>query len=319
MGTGNDPSGRTVGLFVLVTVLVALAGCNGVQMGGNSGGGGDAAGGGAQLSADDGGGSGGGSYYRNGERVVVREADASLRVENFTRSFRRLRAIADRNGGFVGDRRQRSEGDWDTGTVTVRVPAGNFSSARDAVAGLGRLEEENVRALDFTGEYRDRQRRIRQLQRDRAELNRLLNGTENASTASDLREGVQEVRSKLRDLRREQSRLRERQALSTIRVEMHEPESEKPPRTYETAFGFADAFASAFHGGLTAVKYVVVFFGYAVPVGAAALLFGTFGFGLWNVWLRIQTRLTRLLGRGDASNGPSERGNRTDEEETDDG
>lgn len=304
-----------------VAVLVALAGCNGVQMGSNSGGGGDAGGGGAQVSGDDGGGSSGGSYYRDGERVVVREADASLRVANFSRSFRRLRAIADRNGGFVGDRRQRSEGDWDSGTVTVRVPARNFSSARDAIAGLGRLEEENVRALDFTGEYRDRQRRIRQLERDRRELARLLNRTENASAASDLRDELQEVRSKLRDLRREQSRLRERQALSTIRVEMHEPESEKPPRTYETAFGFVDAFRQAFYGGLTAVKYVVVFFGYAVPIGVAALLLGTFGFGLWNTWLRIRTRLTGLFGRKRVPDGSPETARRTDEgeEDTDDG
>jgi len=291
----NHPWCR-VALALVLVALVALAGCN-AGLGNSQSGGGDS--GGAPAVGADGGGGGVGSYYGDdGERIVVREADMSLRVENFSQSFRSLRAVADRYGGYLGDRRQRSEGEWDTGTVTVRVPAENFSAARDAVADLGRVENENVRALDFTGQYRDRQERIRQLERDQRELQRLFNRTENASAAANLRDELQEIRAQLRELRSQQSQLRQRQAFSTIRVDMHEPESRRPPQTYETAFGFADAFASAFNGGLTAVKYVIVFFGYAIPVGFAALLLGTFGFGLWSIWLRLRDRLRALLGPG---------------------
>jgi len=306
----TDHPWRRVALALVLVALVALAGCNG-QLG-NSQGGGDS--GGAPDVGAGGGGGGVGSYYGDdGERVVVREADMSLRVENFSQSFRSLRAVADRYGGYLGDRRQRSEGEWDTGTVTVRVPAANFSAARDAVAALGRVEDENVRVLDFTGQYRDRQERIRQLERDQRELQRLLNRTENASAAADLRDELQEVRGELRELRGQQSQLRQRQALSTIRVDMHEPESRRPPQTFETAFGFADAFASAFNGGLTAVKYVIVFFGYAIPVGFAALLFGTFGFGLWRLWQQIRSTMERLFGTGVSPPEPE----RSDEETAD--
>ncbi|WP_247005636.1 DUF4349 domain-containing protein [Halorientalis litorea] len=298
----TDHPWRRVALALVLVALVALAGCN-AQLGSSQGGGGDS-GGAPDVGA--GGGGGVGSYYGDdGERIVVREADMSLRVENFSRSFRSLRAVADRYGGYLGDRRQRSEGEWDTGMVTVRVPAENFSAARDAVADLGRVEDESVRALDFTGQYRDRQERIRQLERDQRELERVLNRTENASAAADLRDELQEVRNELRELRSQQSQLRQRQALSTIRVDMHEPESRRPPQTFETAFGFADAFASAFNGGLTAVKYVIVFFGYAIPVGFAALLFGTFGFGLWSIWLRLRDRLQTLFGPSDRPPAPT--------------
>ena len=312
----TDHLWRRVALALVLVALVALAGCN-AGLGNSQSGGGDS-GGAPDPGAGDGGGVG--SYHGDdGERIVVREADMALRVENFTQSFRSLRAVADRHGGYLGDRSQRSEGEWDTGTVTVRVPAENFSAARDAVADLGRVEDEDVRALDFTGQYRDRQERVRQLERDQQELERLLNRTGNASAAADLRDELQEIRAQLRELRSQQSRLRQRQALSTIRVDMHEPESRKPPQTYETAFGFADAFASAFNGGLTAVKYVIVFFGYAIPVGFAALLLGTFGFGLWNTWLRLRDRLRALLGPGGRPSAPTPEAMAEDDDGDDDG
>lgn len=289
------PLRRRVALVVVVA-LVALAGCSGAQMSG--GGGGDGAETGQASLGGDRDARGVGSYYENGQRVVVRESRMDLRVENFSRSFRRLRAIADRNGGFVGDRRQRSQGEWDGGTVTLRVPARNFSATRDAVADLGRLEDENVEVLDFTSEFQDRQQRIQGLETDRQRLRELLNETDNASAATALRTELQEVREQLRDLRGQQQQLRQRQALSTVRVSMHEPDSRRPAETFETAFGFGDAFAQAFNGGLTAVKYVIVFFGYAIPVGFAALLAGTFAFGLWNAWRRIQGLLERAFGRG---------------------
>lgn len=294
---GTRPRRRLLAV-ALVAVLVALAGCNAAQTGG-----GGAADGGQQSGAAsagggaaEGGGGGGGSYYDDGERVIVREADMRVEVDNFTRSFQSVREVADRYGGFVGDRSQRSEGEWDRGRLTVRVPAQNFSDARDAIARLGDVEDENVRALDFTSEYQNRQQRIRRLERDRQRLRQVLNETSNATAAADLRDELQEVRQQIRELRDQQTQLRQRQALSTISVTLEEPVQRKPPRNYESAFGFMDAFTSAFYGGLTAVKYVIVFFGYAIPVGISLLALGAFLLVLWLVWQRIRFRVDRLLG-----------------------
>jgi len=289
-------SKRRLFAVVLVALLAVLAGCNAAQTGG--GGAGDAAQEQAASSGggDGGGGGGGGSYYDDGERVIVREADMNVQVDNFTRSFDSVREIADRYGGFVGDRSQQSEGEWDRGHMTVRVPAQNFSDARDDIAALGRVENENVRALDFTSEFQNRQERIRRLEQDRQQLRDTLNETDNATAAADLRDELQEVREELRSLRDQQTQLQQRQALSTIEVTLAEPVSRQPPQNYETAFGFGDAFRDAFYGGLTAVKFVIVFFGYAIPVGISLLALGAFLLVLWLLWQRLRLRVDRLLG-----------------------
>ncbi|MFB6183889.1 MAG: DUF4349 domain-containing protein [Haloarculaceae archaeon] len=282
---------RTRYAGLAVVVLVVLAGCTG---GGGGGFTGNSQQTGASLAAgsDGGGGVGGaggvGSYYTDdGQRVLIRESDMRLRVNNFSRALFRLRVVAHRHGGYVGDRSQRSEGQWDGGHVTIRVPAENFSAARDDVAAVGHLESENVRVLDFTAQYEDRQQRIEQLQGDERSLQRLLANTTDADQALQVRQELQQVRQQMRDLQRQQASLRQREAMSTIRIDLHEPDSRKPPDNFRASFGFTDAFLGAFYGGLTAVKYVIVFFGYAIPVGIALVLLGAFGSVLYLTWQRI--------------------------------
>lgn len=305
----HDTIGRRRLLVVLFVVLVALAGCAG--MGGDtasSGGGPQAGGGGdsAEVAPDRGSGgeSGVGSYYTDaGDRVVVREANMDLRVDNFSHAFQRLRTIADRNDGYLGDRSQSSQGAWDRGSITVRVPPEQFASTRDAVAALGRLEDENVRVKDFTSQYDDREERLRQLEQEETELERLLNQTDDVDEAAHIRDDLHEIRNEIRSLESQQQSLRERETMSTIRVDMREQESEKPPKNYESAFGFKDAFLEAFYGGMTAMKYVIVFFGYVIPVGLALIPLGAFGVGIVSGWRRSTAFVRQLLSRSGGDGG----------------
>lgn len=293
-----------------VVALVVLAGC----AGGLSGGGASEETGqqSGQAGGDGPGGSVGSYYADDGDRVLIRKADMDLRVDNFSRALGRLRTIARAHGGYIGDRSQRSEGEYDSGDVTVRVPARNFSDARDDIAAVGKVERENVRVLDFTGEFEDRKQRIAQLERDERELERLLANTTDTNEAVEVRNELQEVRGQLRELKQRQSSLRQREALSTVRIDLHEPESRKPPRNFESSFGFVDAFLGAFYGGLTAVKYVIVFFGYAIPAGIALVALGVFGSVLYLSWKRLFYRIragfTGVLGAPADPNTPDGRG-----------
>jgi hypothetical protein len=285
----NPTSTRRTLIVALFATLVLLAGCSGAQLGSQSAS--DATG----LQSGGGADRGGGSFYDNETRVIVREADMQLEAQNFDKSVKQLRQIARDHGGFVGDRSQRSEGEWDEGSITVRVPAAKFADARDEIAELGHLEQENVRALDLTETHQDRQTRIEQLEGDEQRLAELIDEA-NASEADDLYEELRHVREKLRDLRSQQSSLERREALSTITVDVHEPRGKKPPKNYDSAFGFRDAFLEAFYGGLKIVKYIVVFFGYVIPVGFALIPLGAFGLGLLLAWQRIRRAIAGRFG-----------------------
>ena len=295
----DDVTRRQLALLALVA-LVAVAGCSGAsntadsggpEMGAQSSGGSDAGGDGGS-----GGGGGVGSYYdADGERVIVRESQMDLRVDNFTEAFHSTRQVAAHYGGYVGDRSQDSRGDWDSGRITVRVPPQNFSAARDRLAKLGHLEDESVSVQDFTSEYNDREARIADLQQEERALERLLNRTDDTDEADRIRQDLQEIRGELRELQQRQQSLERREALSTINLYVHEPVGEQPPRNFQSSFGFDDAFMQAFYGGLTAVKYVVVFFGYAIPIGLALVPLAGFGLALVAGFRRLRRFSSAVL------------------------
>ena len=290
--------------LLAVVALVVVAGCSGASNSAESGGpvaqsgGGDAAAG----AGGSGGGGGVGSYYdQDGDRVIVRESHMDLRVDNFSQTFRSTREIAAAHGGYVGDRSQNSRGDWNEGRITVRVPPENFSDARDDLAALGHVEDESVSVQDFTDEYNDREARIQDLQQEEQSLERLLNETNDTDEAERLRQDLREVRNELRNLQQRQASLERQEAMSTIRIDAHEPVSQQPPENYQSSFGFDDAFMEAFYGGLTAVKYVVVFFGYAIPIGLSLLPLAAFGLVLVGGFQRTRSFVSGVLASKQAS------------------
>lgn len=285
----RESSTRAVRI-ALVVLLVALAGCSAALPGGDSAGGSDGGGGAPAGSAAD-----GGSYYVGGERVVIREADMRIEVGQFDQSFDETRAIARAHGGFVADWNVENERGWQRAELVVRVPAENFSEARDDLAELGTVENENVRQKDFTDTYTDIEARLADLRRDERELERLLNETDDAEEARRLRSDLSDVRNQIRQLESRQTDIERREALSTIRVTLHEPPGERPPKNYQSAFGFDDAFLDAFYGGLAVVKYVVVLFGYVIPVSVAGLLLAGFGFVCYRLWFLLRDALASVL------------------------
>ena len=280
---------RRIALLAVVA-LVVVAGCSGAS---NQAGGSDASGGDGAKTGQTG---GVGSYYdATGDRIVVREARLKLRVENFSQTFRSTRTIAKQYGGYVGDRSQDTRGDWAEGRMAVRVPPENFSDARDDLAALGYVEDESVSVKDFTREYNNREERIADLEKEEAALERLLAQTNETDEANRIRDDLRDIREQIRSLESEQQSIEQRETMSTITVNAHEPVGEQPPRNYRSSFGFDDAFLKAFYGGLTAVKYVVVFFGYAIPVGLALLPLGAFGLGLVAGFRRIRRVVSTVL------------------------
>ena len=301
-----SPSTRRLLAAGLVAWLVVVAGCAGNLGQSVSTSGRDAPGG---AGGADGGALG--SYYVDGERVVIREASMRVEVESFDPAFVEARRIARRHGGFVADWDHDVERGWHGGDLTIRVPAANFSAARDDVAALGALENEVVRARDFTGEYETTAERLADLRRQRDELEALLARANDTDDARAIHDDLVAVREEIRRVEGQRASIERREALSTIHLSLHEPPGKRPPKNYRSAFGFDDAFLDAFYGGLTAVKYVIVLFGYVIPIGFAAVLLG--GFGV--VWVRLWQHLRRSLdevfpGAGETvpSDGPGDPG-----------
>ncbi len=114
------------------------------------------------------------------ERLVIKNANLSVAVDDPLVKMNQIMAMAEEMGGFVVSsnlwyRTLENGVEVPQGEVLVRVPSTRFDEALTIVkTGVGQVVNENVTGQDVTQEYTDLQSRIKNLQAAEAELQRIM-------------------------------------------------------------------------------------------------------------------------------------------------
>jgi cell division protein FtsB len=265
---------------VALVALVVLAGCSGAGGGGDAGEGvsmsdqveqADAAADGetrADGAADTGG--AGTDGTARADRAIIRTGEVRVEVESYDNATARLRTLAERYGGYVSasDRQVRGAGNetFVRGRLVVRVPSENFSALFRGSQGLGTVDSASTDTREVTDQLVDLNARIENLERQRDRLRELYQGANETEAVLEVSRELSSVQGEIERLEAERRTLRERVAMSTLRVEIHEPRPEPVVRNvpfHET--GLVSAFLASIDGVVVAVRTTAVAFAYALP------------------------------------------------------
>ncbi|MDX1746286.1 MAG: DUF4349 domain-containing protein [Halobacteriales archaeon] len=297
---------------VALVVLVVLAGCSGAGGGGggDSGDGGGetdlSTGGEAPEASGDGGGGGGDSgpeqaasaSFSGGEqtdlsgpaveRAIIRTGTVTVEVESFENASATVAELVAEQGGFVAgsERTVHGEGNrsWTTGYLVLRVPSENFSAVFEGAGAVGTVESATSDTEDVTDQLVDLNARIDNLEAQRDRLRTLYDRANETQDVLEVGRELSEVQGELERLEAKRRALRERVALSTITVRLHEPRPDRPAieRTAFHEVGLISAFLDSVDGVVVALRTIVVAIAYATPyllvfglplVGLAALVY----------------------------------------------
>jgi hypothetical protein len=117
------------------------------------------------------------------DRKIVRTSSLELVVAKPAEAAEKIRALAERVGGFLVSSEIRGDQDISGGSLTIRVPAARFEDARSEIRKLGlRVESERIEAQDVTRQYVDQGANLRNL---RAEEGQYLGILKQAKTVKD--------------------------------------------------------------------------------------------------------------------------------------
>jgi hypothetical protein len=252
-----------------------------------TGGGGDSGGG----LPDAGGGDSGGGFVNVDrplqERIVIKNADMSIVVDDAEETAAQITDLVEGMGGWVVSsniitsvKSATSDEDPTTrGSIQVRVPAEQLEQVVAQVRAMALLvRSESIFGDDVTNQYVDLQSQLRNLQSAEEQLVEIMD-------SADSTEGVVEVFNQLTRIRGDIERITgqlqffdESAAFSSLRVELSPPEPERTPtptptHTPEPAWRPGQTFDDAVDGavetaqdGVDAVIYILVFGVLAVVV-----------------------------------------------------
>jgi hypothetical protein len=201
--------------------------------------------------------------------TVIKTADLEVQVERegFGGAMEEATVVAGRYGGFVVSSSIRGQ-DVRTGSLVIRVPAGNFDPALGDLRGLGTVRRQSIRGEDVGQEFVDLEARLRNLRAQETVLLRLM---DRAATISDTIRVQNVLQGVQLDVERIEGRLRfleDQTSLSTIAVSLVEEGAVVP----EPTSMFGKAWQAAVQGFMSVIAAIVVAAGYLAPIALLAAI-----------------------------------------------
>ena len=151
-------------------------------------------------------------------RIIIREVDMSLVVDEIQKAIDEIADLADEAGGWVVD-----SGRWalHSGSISIRVPSELLDDTVDELRGLAtKVESENTSSRDVTDEYVDLGARLKNQQATQEALLGLLERATTVEAALEVQRDLSSVQEEVERLSGRIKFLEESAAFSIIRVNL---------------------------------------------------------------------------------------------------
>lgn len=132
------------------------------------------------------------------ERKIARTSWMELVVLKPAETAEKIRALAEREGGFLVNSEVRGDPEVSGGSLTIRVPAARFEEARTEIRKLGlRVDGEKIEAQDVTRQYVDQAANLRNLRAVEGQYRDILKQAKTVKDTLEVSEKLGEVRGQI--------------------------------------------------------------------------------------------------------------------------
>lgn len=179
-------------------------------------------------------------------RMVIKNADLSVRVDDVPSALTKTSNIAQGLGGFTfGSRATKMEDSTPNGEITIRVPAPRFESAVKQIKELGLVLSESSSGEDVTAQVADLGARIKVLKAEEDSYVTMLRGARRVGEMLEIKERLSQVRQEIESSTAQVNSLKNLASLSTIhctfteKVKIADSKGNTDPGGYEQAWNNA--------------------------------------------------------------------------------
>jgi hypothetical protein len=209
------------------------------------------------------------------DRMIIRTVTMTIAVQNVQDAFHKVEQIASEQNGYLAGSQIRQDGDRQTATVTLRVPADNatYQATLERLRGLAeRVVDEQSQAQDVTDQYVDLDARLRTLRASEESLLQLLGKAQRVEDILAIQQQLTNVRTQIEQIQGQKQLLERRADMATITLTIREAVAFVRPG-WNPGGVFSDAFQAlgqALRGLATFAIWMAVF----SPIWGGLLLLG---------------------------------------------
>src|SRR6266567_930944 len=172
-----------------------------------------------------------------------------------------------------------------TGVISFMVPAKNFDETIDALAKLGKVQNEHISGQDVSAQYVDLQARLANAEAQRNAMAALLQRAQSVNDIIAIQNQLGQITQQIEQLKGQIQYLDHNTSFSTVTVNIVEAGAPAPAAANDN-WGFVTAISDAAHNFVTTINYLITGLG---AIGPVLLLLALAYF----VWRRLGSPMWR--------------------------
>lgn len=204
--------------------------------------------------------------------LVIRQAQLTVSVTSgsFDSKLSDVRHLVELEQGFIAGtdaqvNPQFSDDRIRTGVISFMVPAKNFDETIDALAKLGRVQNEHISGQDVSSQYVDLQARLANAEAQRNAMVALLQRAQSVSDIIAIQNQLGQITQQIEELKGQIQYLDHNTSFSTVTVNIVEAGAPAPVAASDN-WGFLTALSDAAHNFVTTINYLITGLGAIGPV-----------------------------------------------------
>ncbi len=197
--------------------------------------------------------------------LVIRTSNLQVEVADLAAARSEASSLAQAMGGFVeSSRSEQYAGARPSAGLVLRVPESAFTAALERLRSLGEVQFEQIGGQDVTEQVVDMEARLKVLRAEEDQYVTLLGKATKIGEVLQIRERLTMVRQEIESIDAQRKSLRQRAAMSTIDVTLHQKAKVGEPKPvgswYEKVWASAVNGLLALGRGLGAALIVIFVF-----------------------------------------------------------
>ena len=231
----------------------------------------------------------------DGTSDVVRYGNLSLEVNDVDDALGRVTTIVDTAGGYISSSSRSGEGQYLYLSVTLRVPAAEFSTVMASLRSEGQVLNEDIYSYEVTMQVLDLEARLENLRASESAFLKLLDRAQTVADVVAVQSELSRIQGDIESYEAQLSGVKDQVEMASINVSLSLPVS--PVAEASGDFDLGYEISSALANLINVGRAVIVAAINIVVIGAPiALLGGIFGSLIGRAFSALASRARRTLG-----------------------
>ncbi len=161
------------------------------------------------------------NYQASGERMVIKDAEIELMVENTDRAVDQVTQLAADYGGYLISSQSWFDGDFKYAAIRLAVPSQAFETALTNLRHIGlQVMRETGSGQDVSAEYTDLQSRLTNLEATASRVREFLNAAQTVEESLKVNQQLSDLEAQIEQIKGQMKYYEGRSAFSTITVNL---------------------------------------------------------------------------------------------------